>query len=344
MDEFKNILIIKPSAMGDIVMALPALHALRQAYPNAKISWLVRPEFASLLKDHPELDEIVIFDRKKMGKWFISPASFGVFRSFLAGLRNAKYDLVVDLQGLFRSGFFAWVTGAKMRVGLAKSRELAHLFYTKTVAWQPSLVHVVDYYLHLAEVVTGKTCQAKFVLPQKPDALQSAMAKLEQAGVNKSNYCVLIPASSHTRKNWPAANFSALADKISSKFGFDIILVGSAGEKPITGQVLGGAKCKVFDLAGQTNIPELVEILRNARLVVSNDTGPGQLAASLDPAVVLIFGPSNPIRLYPYGRPDAVAANNPYGRGYAIHTLDPIYRIDRITVEQVFAKICEVVK
>ena len=344
MDEFRNILIIKPSAMGDIVMALPALHALRQAYPEAKISWLVRPEFAALLKGHPELDEIVIFDRKKMGRWFISPASFGAFRGFLAGLRNAKYDLVVDLQGLFRSGFFAWVTGAKTRVGLAKSRELAHLFYTKTVTWEPPLVHVVDYYLRLTEVVTGKKCEAKFVLPQKPDAGQSAMAKLGQAGVKSGNYCVLIPASSHSRKNWPAGSFSALAEKISSRFGFDIVLAGSAGEKPITGEVLRGAKCKVFDLAGQTNIPELVEILRNAKLVVSNDTGPGQLAASLGGAVVLIFGPSNPIRLYPYGRPDAVAANNPYGRGYAVHTLDPIYRIDRITVEQVFAKVCDVVK
>jgi len=342
MADYKNILIIKPSAMGDIITALPALHALRSAYPNARITWLVRPEFAALLKNHPELNDIIIFDRKGMGKWFRDVISFRMLGEFKRKLRNAKFDLVVDLQGLFRSGYFAWITGARTRVGLAKSRELARLFYTKTIPWDKSVVHVVDYYLRLASEITGVKAQAEFVFADDSAARMSAFDKLAEGSVDRNNYCVLIPGSAHARKNWPADNFAQLADKINAKFGFDIVTVGSASEKPITQAVATAAKCKIYDLAGRTSIPELTALLQNAKMVVSNDTGPGQMAAAMPVPVVLIFGPSNPIRIHPYGRGENIVAKNPWSRGYAIHNLDPIYNIECIAVDEVFDKVCEI--
>ncbi len=133
-EDFNNILIIKPSSLGDIVLALPALSALRKSFPNSRISWLVRPEFAALLENHPHLDEIILFDRKFLGKAWWNPGAFGALVSLIRRLRNGRFDVVFDFQGLFRTASLAWLSGCKRRFGRAGAREFAHIFYTHKVA------------------------------------------------------------------------------------------------------------------------------------------------------------------------------------------------------------------
>ncbi len=110
---FKNILIMKPSSLGDIILVLPALTALRRNFPDAKISWLVRPEFAALLENHPHLDRIIPFDRKFLGKAWFHPCAFAALLALIRRLRTARFDVVFDFQGLFRTASLAWLSGCR---------------------------------------------------------------------------------------------------------------------------------------------------------------------------------------------------------------------------------------
>ena len=112
---FERILLIKPSSLGDVVHALPVLHGLRERYPRARIDWFIASDFAPLLEGHHELNELVVFDRRRFGRLARSPRIAGEFWQFVASLRDRRYDLVIDLQGLFRTGFSAWASGANRR-------------------------------------------------------------------------------------------------------------------------------------------------------------------------------------------------------------------------------------
>ena len=137
-----NILLIKPSSLGDIVMALPALSALRRSFPEARISWLIRPAFAPLIEGHPHLDEILLFERKRLGKAWRHPGAFGSLVALIRDLRRHRFDAVLDLQGLFRSAALARLSGCRQRFGPVWRREFAHHFYTTTVPpraeWSPA--------------------------------------------------------------------------------------------------------------------------------------------------------------------------------------------------------------
>ncbi len=336
----KNILFIKPSALGDIVLALPALSALRRSFPKSKISWLVRPEFADLLRGNPDLDEIILFDRKQLGKWWCQPKAFKELMRLVRKLRKAQFDLVFDFQGLFRTGFFAWLTGCHRRFGMAGAREFAHLFYTDKVAQDLSCVHLVDYYLKMVVSAGAQHCDIEFKLPQDTSADEAVSKLLINEKVNIKNYVVLIPGAARNEKCWGIWNFSEIADAIAEKFSSSIVATGSKGELEIVEILQELTTAHIVNLAGKTSIKELIALLKGASLVVSNDTGPGHIAAALGVPLVMLFGPTNPARLFPYRRPDCVLAVEPKAMGLKIESFDPKYSIEHITVEQVFEKVC----
>lgn len=340
---FKNILITKPSSLGDIVLALPALRALRMSFPEAKISWLIRPEFAELIENHPHLDEIITFDRKLLGKAWFHPGAFGALMSLIGKLRRSKFDVIFDFQGLFRTASLAWLSGCKLRFGMANAREFATIFYTHKVPQNIECIHMVDYYLKIIQAAGASDFGVEFVFPQNP-AAEDSVGKLLASHGNEYNYAVLIPGSAHQDKCWPPERFARLAEKISSQYHISIVATGSASEAAIVEKVKEKADVPVISLAGQTTLGELVALLKRAGLVVSNDTGPGHIAAALGVPLVLMFGRANPIRLEPYGRKHCVAAIEPNDRGVSINNFEPKYDIKNITVEQVYQKIAEQLK
>ncbi|MBN2020354.1 MAG: glycosyltransferase family 9 protein [Sedimentisphaerales bacterium] len=335
-----NILIIKPSSLGDIVLALPALSALRSSFPQARISWLVRPEFADLLRGHPDLNELIMFDRRLLGKGWYSPRAFSEFRRLIRQLRDARFDLVFDFQGLFRTGFLAWMTGCKRRFGQAGAREFATLFYTQVVEQDYSCVHLVDYYLRMVKEAGAQTGKPDFKLPEDASAVEAANKLLLGHNVNPEKYAVLVSCAARPEKLWPIERFAQLTDKITEKFGFSIVAIGSRGERPYIDKLAFSAKSRIVNLAGQTSLRELTALLKRASLVISNDTGPGHIAAALGVPMVMIFGPVNPARLYPYKRPDCFVAVEPNEMRMDIESRDPRYNINNITVEQVWEKVC----
>lgn len=343
-ERFKNILIIKPSSLGDIVLTLPALSALRRNFPQARISWLVRPDFAPILEDHPDLDEIIPFDRKFLGKALYNPKAFGALISLIGLLRQSRFDAMFDFQGLFRTASLGWLSGCPRRFGMAKPREFVHFFYTDKVAPALGSIHVVDHYLKMVSCAGASDVEARFVLPVDSEAEKKVAHLLISHNVNPENYAVLVPSSAHPDKCWPRDRFAALADMMAKQFGMSIVTTGTSSEKAIGDEVGKLAKTAVVNLAGQTNIRELVALFRPAKLAISNDTGPGHIAAVLGIPLVILFGRTNPARVAPYQRADCFAAVDPEGRGSIIDSPDPKHHIKNITVEQVYQKIAEQLK
>jgi lipopolysaccharide heptosyltransferase I len=337
----KNILIIKPSSLGDIVMALPALSALRKSFPEAKISWFIRPEFAPLLKNHPHLTETILFDRKFLGQAWFNPLALAALLSLIWRLNRSKFDAVIDLQGLFRTASLAWLSGCKKRLGMADARELAHIFYTHKVAQDRDSIHLVDYYLKIAQAAGAFEPDVQFLLPIDPAAADVVNRLLKTKGIEPNNYAVFVPTSAHRDKCWPVERFAALADKISTQFHLSIIATGATSEKSTVERLRNLANVSIANFAGVTSLNELVALLKGARLVVSNDTGPGHIAAALGVPVVLIFGPTNPARVHPYNRPECAVAVEPDGRGFNADSTDPKHDIKAVTLDEVYKKVCE---
>ncbi|UCE99810.1 MAG: lipopolysaccharide heptosyltransferase I [Planctomycetota bacterium] len=340
-ENFKNILLIKPSSLGDVVLALPALSALHRSFPDAKISWLIRSEFAPLLENHPYLNEVILFDRKLLGKAWFHPRALASLLSLIRRLRSSKFDAVIDLQGLFRTASLSWLSGCKKRFGMANAREFGHIFYTRKVAQDENCIHLVDFYLKIVQATGASDISVEFVFGENHKAVESVNILFKNHGIQSKKYIVFIPGSAHSDKCWPVERFAELADRISSQFALPILAVGTSSEKNTVEEIKSISNASITDFTGLTNLKELVVLLKSARLVVSNDTGPGHIAAALGAPLVMMFSWSNPARIAPYGKSECMVASEPYSRGLGIKSTDPKHSVKTITVDQVYQKVCE---
>ena len=291
----RRILIIKPSAIGDVVHALPVLNLLRRKWPTAHVSWLVTPACAGLLHRHPMLDEVIRFERKELGKGWRSPRAAADLVRFTRDLGRRKFDLVIDLQGLFRSGWLAFATGAPYRVGPASAREGAWLFYTHRVPTGTPEQHAIERYLTIAQAVGCERSPVEFPFAVD-DADRDYVARLTPA-----RYAVLMPGANWLTKQWPVERFAALVGPLRERFGLDSVVAGGPDTADLAEKIPTAA-----NLAGRTNLRQLVALLERAELVVANDSGPMHIAAALGRPLVTPFGPTNPMRTGPYRRMDSV--------------------------------------
>ena len=292
----QRILIIKPSAIGDIVHALPVLNLLRLKWPTAKISWLVSSACASLLEGHPQIDELIHFDRRRFGKGWRKPAAAVDLFRFAVDLRQRKFDLAIDLQGLFRSGWLAKKTHAKMRVGPAEARELGWMFYTHPIKTGWPEGHAVDRYLKIAEALGLGREPVKFVLASHESDRQAA-AKLVPEG---QRFAILLPGANWETKRWPPDKFAALVGPLK-ELGLTTYVAGASADSKLAAQIPGA-----IDLCGKTNLRQLVALMERAAIVIGNDTGPVHIAAALGRPMVAIYGPTKTEFTGPYGHFDSV--------------------------------------
>jgi len=293
----QKILIIKPSAIGDVVHALPVLHLLRKRFGAARISWMIAPACASLLQDHPLIDELVLFDREYLGTTWKSPAAALALWRFLRKLRAAKFDLVIDLQGLFRSGFCAWVTGAPRRVGFANAREAATLFYTDTVECSLEHDHAVERYLKLGAALGCDTSDVQFPLYFDETDRRYVDTLLPP----DRHFAVLLPGTNWPSKRWPVEYFAALVEPLQKDHGLTCVVAGAPADAEMAAKIPGA-----INLVGKTTLRQTVALLSRAKLVIANDSGPMHIAAALGVPLVTVFGPTNPVRTGPFGRMDSV--------------------------------------
>ena len=224
---------------------------------------------------------------------------------------------------------------------MTTAREFANIFYTNKVSYNTDCVHVVDYYLKVIKTIGVPDISVQFLLPENKTASDSVNRLLKTHNIKAEAFVVFVPGSAHGDKCWPIERFAALADRLSEQFGLSIIATGSSSERNIIKSMKSFTNVPVINLAGQTDLHELTELMRIARLVVSNDTGPGHIAAALGTPLVMIFGRSNPARVAPYKRKNCVVAIDPQNRGLKLNSDDSRYDIKAISVEQVYQKACE---
>lgn len=291
--DLRRLLIVKPSSLGDVVHVLPTLSALRRRFPSSKLSWLVKREWADVLEGNPDLDEVLAVDLSAKG-W---PAA-------IRAVREGRFDLVVDLQGLLRSAVLGWASGSAVRVGFANGREGSPWFYTHHVPMPDAPMHAVDRYLLMARFLGAepeKPGPSAFCLPRDPEAEARVEALLAAAGVRAGTMLVALnPSARWMTKRWPAASFAAVGDWLQRQ-GARVVVIGGREERPVGEAVMRAMHGAPIDLAGKTTMKELIALLRRLRVFITNDSGPMHLAAAVGTPVIALFGPTDPARTGPYG-------------------------------------------
>ena len=289
LSQHSKILIIKPSALGDIVHSLPFLHAVKKEYPASEVHWVIAKSLHPFLEGHPLVDRFWIFDKDQWRRSSNLKRTLPELRSFSKGLRSQKFDVSVDLSGLLRSGLITLVSGATYKVGFDTGREGSPIFYTHKVHGDMS-IHAIDRYLKIAEFLGCDTSEIQY--PFAPHDENPAVCN-----DLPEDYCVIVPSAGKEANRWPAERFGELA----SELPVHSVLLASAGDKPVVRRVMEKSSGRITSLAGKTSLKDLIPVIRRAKFMVSNDTGPMHIAAAFEVPVFAIFGPANPARTGPYG-------------------------------------------
>jgi heptosyltransferase-1 len=325
--DFRKILLIKLSAVGDVVHTFPVLNKLRRRYPAARLDWLVTPGIAELLQHNPAISNVIEFARdERSAPWRVAP--YVAAARLVAQLRAVEYDLVIDLQGQLRSGFFAFTSGAPVRIGFDKpradiwktlarkipdearkhawqgAREASWLAYTDHIALPTLDIHPVERYLGVGPMLGLDDGAADFSFPIPQEARARIDALVDYYEIAKAKLLVMAPGTNWETKEWRREAFAEVARHFMPK-GFAVTLIGSERERALCDEVAKLAPGTI-NLAGETTLSELAALIARATICVTNDSGPMHLAVALDRPVVSIFGPTDPVWAGPYRRDGAV--------------------------------------
>jgi lipopolysaccharide heptosyltransferase I len=301
----RAIALVKLSALGDVVHATPVVEALADAFPAARISWVVERREAVLLREHPRLDEVVTVDTRAWRRTRTPGAAVELARTLRAlrrRLRDKRFDVAVDLQGLVKSGALTAATGAPVRVGFAAGvcrERVSALFTNRHVTPPPSARHVVDQYLALLHPLGVTPARVVFRLPSRETAEERVEEFFATAGLKRHGRVVVLnPGAGRPAKRWPVERFAELAARLGAEAGARVLVVWGPGEEPAARAI---AQASGAIPAPPTDLDALVAVARRASVMVAGDTGPLHVAAALGTPCVGLYGPTSAVRNGPYG-------------------------------------------
>ncbi|MEX0776498.1 MAG: glycosyltransferase family 9 protein [Phycisphaeraceae bacterium] len=301
-----RILLIRPSALGDVARTVPCLVTLRRARPDATIDWLVQDGLGDVVRHHPALNNVVDFPRRQFRGLYCRPSVFFDFVTWCRQLRQRRYDLVFDLQGLARSGVFARATGAEHRVGFANARELGWFGYNHRYHVRTSL-HTVDRMLALLKGHgLDPVRDMRLYLGPQQQAWQRQFA-LEHDLTGRP-YAVLAPTAKWLCKCWPIDHYIQLARRLleSRLAGDRLIVLAAPNERAYVQPLLDAFAGQASLLAPATDVGQMMALIHGAALLVCNDSAPLHIGVGFNRPIVSIFGPTSPALVGPYGRSDTV--------------------------------------
>jgi heptosyltransferase I len=311
--QIERILIVRLSAMGDVIHALPSVHVLRERFPQASIGWLIEERWAELLcapgfprrgprsARRPLVDEVHTVKLRSWGKSLLSLSILQRIATVWNDVRDAHYDVAVDLQGAMRSALLARVSGARVIYGAAEPRESpASMWYTRKAAEHGR--HVIERNLSVAEAVAGvrgndpPAADISCDLPGDPLAEERIRERLEKLGIG--DFAILNPGAGWGAKRWPAERYGIVARGLADR-GLRSIINYGPGEEGLACAAESASEGAAHPMS--CTLTELIALTRRARLFVGGDTGPLHLAAALRVPVAAIYGPTDPARNGPYG-------------------------------------------
>lgn len=336
----RRIALLKPSALGDIVHALPVLSALRAKFPDARITWVVNKAYAPLLAGHPHLTDTLAFDRGAFKNGAGTAARYAV--SFAAELRRRRFDCVIDLQGLMRTGLMCLAAGSPRIVGFANAREGARFAYTQRIRVPDAdRIHAVERYWRIAEALGCGDGPKRFLVPIQEKEVEAVRAEL--AGVPRPWLAFAVGARWLT-KRWPPAHFAELARRAQSDFGGTCLFVGTADDTPLSLEAMKPLAAPALDFTGRTSLPRLAAILSQCDAMIANDTGPLHLAAALGRPCVAPYTCTQVARHGPFGSMAGGVETTVHCRGSYLKTCDRLICMPDLTPERLWGRLAEVLE
>jgi heptosyltransferase II len=308
-NDIQRVVVRGTNWVGDSVMTVPALRALRRLLPEAEITLATRPWAQGLFKEQEFIDEILIYDRRN------AFSVIGQVREW----KKRKFDLAILFQNAFEAAVIPFFAGVPQRIGFATESRQKLLTHPVALPDWRAKEHEVFYYLYLIAALEQSLFGSNTICEGEPDASlelsesrrDEARGILLQHSVNGDKQVVAIcPGSINSRaKRWPAESFAALADQLIER-GKQVLLIGSRDEADVARDVTGRMRHTPVMLVGRTSLDQVTGILSVSDLVVTNDTGPAHIAASLGRPTVVIFGPTNPLTTRPFS-PQAEILRHP---------------------------------
>jgi 3-deoxy-D-manno-octulosonic-acid transferase len=308
-----KILIVRLSAIGDVIHALPVAFAIKEKFPNAELNWLAEDRVVGLISLNPYVDKIIVMPRKqwqeiaKKNKWQALKAVV----SFLKGLRNYNFDLVLDLHGFFKSALPVGMTKAPLRYGNAGAAEGSILFYNRKIKIPSQLTHKIDRYLYMTKAALGVSNeQVRFAIEPSSSDKVKVTKLLEEYSLRDRKFVVINPYTTWKTKDWIVERYRELAGRIKKELDYEAVFTGDPGNRKGIDTILETSSVPVSNLAGLTNLGELAELYKRAELFIGGDTGPMHLAVAVGLPVVVIMGPTDPKIYGPYGNRNIVVRDD----------------------------------
>ena len=326
-----NICIVMMSAVGDAVHVLPVINALKRVNPGARITWILQPGPATLVRGHRSVDEIIIFDRSR---------GLRAFADIARHLSRRRFDLVINLQVYFKAGIVTGFTNAPDKLGFdrARARDMNWLFTNRKIPRQ-SVKHVQDQYFEFLAALGVSPEPVEWDLGPWPDERLWQQSFVESTDRPIAS---IVAATSKPEKDWPAERWAEVADALEGDFGMQVVLVGGQSDRELEAErvILGRTVHKPRSELG-SGLRKLVSILDASSLVLSPDTGPLHMSVALNRPVISLIGYTNPKRTGPYRRFQdlIIDAYGEPGEDYPISMENRPGRMKRIQTRDVLEKI-----
>jgi len=305
----KEILIIRLSSIGDVIHCTPVAKALKAAWPDCRITWLVGEICADLIRYNPFVDEIIVWSRERFDKHLRAREfrqAHALWRRLQADLAAKEFYAALDVHGLFLTGLIARQVKTRRRIGMSGARELNPLFMTETAGTLGS--HITEKYLGVVTALGISQCNREMTLVIPETARNFAETYIANANITQQEkIAVLVPGTTWPTKNWPPELFAQTARLLAKDFR--IMLCGAKGETVLGQEVTAKAGVPVLNAIGKTTLLEMAGILARAAVVIGGDTGPIYMAAALGTPTVTLFGPTNPDIYLPPGKQHAKVDN-----------------------------------
>lgn len=311
-----RILILRFSALGDVIQTLPILSWLRERYPTAEIGWAIDEELVPAIEGHPELNRIHPISRNRWMREMANPLNWPrvarEYRAYIDGLKACDYDLAVDVQSLFKTSFTAFCAGIERRVGYGHNRELSGFFlndkhFNRKQYFDPQVFHV-DHLKALARAVGCARTEFDYEAPHVPPHVDARIEQMLSAFAQKRTIVACAPGTQWVSKLWPERYWTQLINMLLERTDMNVLLVGSKSDKDLCDRIEQSLRInnsgRVLNIAGQTNISEMYSLYRRVGAAVGADSAPQHIAGAVHtPCVVAMFGPTASIRTAPFGSP-----------------------------------------
>lgn len=304
-----KILIVKLSAIGDVVHTLPALNALRRHFAQAHITWLVEETAADLIVGHPALDRVLVSRRKswakglKTGLWRDHLCQI---RDFIKALRDTRYDMVIDFQAALKGAMLIALVRADRKIGFGPGmahQEHSYLALNETIPMVDMEMHALARGLKLLEGIGIRQKEIEYNLSTGTTGQQKVTRLLQCDNQHPDHVPIAInPVAAWETKLWPTDRFTEVADRLVRDHRALVYFTGSASDKPLIDKIIKKMQHTATNLAGQTTLTELAALYRRMACVITTDTGPMHIAAAVHTPVVALFGPTAEWRTGPYGQ------------------------------------------